>query len=853
MNEHKTDLEILKKLEEKLRIKFELTDIENFNDIEISLTPKSYYFVENENITAIKIHDINLKTIPKEITKLKNLKVLDLTFNKITEIPKEIAELKNLKVLYLSNNQITEIPKEIAELKNLERLDLSYNKINKINKVLLELNNKILKKLKNCVLFIEDASVMKINLWEKAENTFSDRGKLIVSVPSRTKCQIKKIKLNRYFVETDYGAGWVLSSIVKNKNWLDLSNNPIIKSNLDEIKKLDIQELLLYLLKIQEGSNKPLNEVKILVVGDERVGKTSLINRIIPENSYNRNQESTKGIDIQQHKLKNGIKANIWDFAGQEITHQTHKFFLSTRSLYLLVIDAQKEDNDSGIYDWLETIKSYSNNSPVIIAVNKIDTKDNYKEFDEFRYKRNFNIVDILYTSAEKETNIDKLIDSINKNTENIKDVKKEFPKEWFKIKEELEIFSESNKNYIKDHIEKSKFENICETYNVKDEAEQNTLLKILNEIGTVVSYKKSDHIVIINPMWITNAVYKVIRSELIKDGVLTNQDLDNLFKNDDKYKKRHYKWIMDLLNQFELSFQIEKNKILIPAKLSLNQPALNLEKYQEGLNFRYKYESKLKKNIISHFIVKINRYIDNTQKIKYWRRGVFLEYKNNKTIVISEEEKNIITIAIEINNKQGKEFLTIIREYFKEINENLKVIEEVPLILNNKIVGYKSYKYLENLENQNIKKQYFEIQINGEDNIHEFDISELLNGYKYESSREGGNMGNKILVKGDYHENKTIINQTHNGHGDNVAGNKIINNKLEEFTKLFEEFKEELKKSDKLEENSELLNNIELYVKDGKKNKMLLNILTGALGGLSASGISLLAPQIGELLTKLF
>jgi hypothetical protein len=32
----------------------------------------------------------------------------------------------------------------------------------------------------------------------------------------------------------------------------------------------------------------------------------------------------------------------IWDFGGQEIQHSTHQFFLTTRSLYLLVVDARK-------------------------------------------------------------------------------------------------------------------------------------------------------------------------------------------------------------------------------------------------------------------------------------------------------------------------------------------------------------------------------------------------------------------------------------------------------------------------------------------------------------------------------
>ena len=32
------------------------------------------------------------------------------------------------------------------------------------------------------------------------------------------------------------------------------------------------------------------------------------------------------------------VRLNVWDFGGQEIMHATHQFFLTTRSLYLVVL-----------------------------------------------------------------------------------------------------------------------------------------------------------------------------------------------------------------------------------------------------------------------------------------------------------------------------------------------------------------------------------------------------------------------------------------------------------------------------------------------------------------------------------
>jgi hypothetical protein len=90
-----------------------------------------------------------LTELPKEIYKLKNLKILNLHSNQIRKIPDEIAELTNLTGLGFCDNQISEIPDAITELKNLTNLDLSNNKISEIPEAITKLQNLKLLNLKN--------------------------------------------------------------------------------------------------------------------------------------------------------------------------------------------------------------------------------------------------------------------------------------------------------------------------------------------------------------------------------------------------------------------------------------------------------------------------------------------------------------------------------------------------------------------------------------------------------------------------------------------------------------------------------------------------------------------------------
>jgi hypothetical protein len=87
-----------------------------------------------KNLRILKIsrgpHDVKEEEekkfiIPKYISKLKNLEILDLRSNYINEIPSEIGKLIKLKKLIMPWNNFEKIPKEIGNLINLEILDLS--------------------------------------------------------------------------------------------------------------------------------------------------------------------------------------------------------------------------------------------------------------------------------------------------------------------------------------------------------------------------------------------------------------------------------------------------------------------------------------------------------------------------------------------------------------------------------------------------------------------------------------------------------------------------------------------------------------------------------------------------------
>jgi Ras of Complex, Roc, domain of DAPkinase/TIR domain len=115
----------------------------------------------------------------------------------------------------------------------------------------------------------------------------------------------------------------------------------------------------------RSSKSRRLHEAKLILVGRGEVGKTSLVNRLV-SNSFAGDESKTQGINITQWPLTSGkttYRLNILDFGGQEIMHATHQFFLTERSLYLLVLNGREGGEDVDAEYWLKHIESFGGDS----------------------------------------------------------------------------------------------------------------------------------------------------------------------------------------------------------------------------------------------------------------------------------------------------------------------------------------------------------------------------------------------------------------------------------------------------------------------------------------------------------
>ena len=639
---------------------------------------------------ALDLHRCGLQTLPPELGNLPDLRILDLgngcwddtdkfkdaTENVFSALPDSVGQLSNLQRLYLSNTQLSALPDSIGNLANLRTLWLSNMSLTALPDFIGNLSN------------LQTLALLNIP---------------IITLPE----SIRNLSNLQYLYLIDTAIIALPESIrnLSNLQYLDLRGTPLYKKIPPEIRGPLPQKVVRYILEMQSNAPKRyFNETKMVVVGQGSVGKSCLINRLI--HKQYENQHSTEGIAIEPWDFpvadagldtQENYRLNVWDFGGQEIYHATHQFFLTHRTLYVLMWDALTEDEYGRRDYWMRTIRSFAGDSPVIIAVNKCDNdlgrypQAEYAFLD--KYPQILNRDRVFYISCRDNIGIDELRDYILSEAVKMPLMKTEWLEKWLNVRKELEMLSE-RENYI--HYDK--YLKICEKRGLKDEQEAQMLIQYLHDLGVIIHYHDDEllcGIVILSSEWGTDAVYKVLdeqqRTLKGRNGILLYEDLPKIWSDGKRYPRRMYPYLLKLMEKFQLAFQVDNPKLpnntyLVAELLSENPMSHDwTPEGAEPLAFRYEYDF-MPAGVMTRLIVSIHQYLEDIDGVKQcWRKGAYLVRgsAHAKLVLYDGIDRKYLDIRIIGENpRERSELLTVIREHVKGINsrfQKIEITEQVP------------------------------------------------------------------------------------------------------------------------------------------------------------------------------
>jgi internalin A len=637
---------------------------------ELGLTTVPNAITQLTNLHALDLNYNRLTSLPDAITQLTNLQTLNLSANELTALPNAITYLTNLQTLNLRRNQLTSLSEVIAYLSSLQVLNLSFNQLMTVPEVIAQLTNlQVLDLSNNQLMSLPDVIAQFTHL-----QTLFLSGNRLMSLPDAitqlTHLQRLDLSYNRL---TTLPEGMQQLTQLEGL-YLHGNNNLNLPSEILWLAPYEgksdhtvVQAILEYYYRTREGQKRSINEAKLILVGFGAVGKTSLINRLV-HNTFDKDASQTHGIQITHWPIQinrtEDVRLNIWDFGGQEIMHATHQFFLTQRSLYILVLNGRQGHEDADAEYWLNLIESFGEDSSVIVVLNKIKTCP----FDLNRrglQQKFINIAAFIETDCEDGYNLDQLCQTIERETNNLKHLRDAFPASWFGIKDKLTTMPEN-------YISYRQYCDLCTDQGETEPQAQETLAFALHSLGIVLNYKNDPRLQdthILNPHWVTQGIYTILTSKTLSQqkGELNLCDIAKLLNPEDYPKDRH-PFLIDLMRKFELCvpFPDHDGHYLIPQLLD-KQQSQKAETFAptQCLNFQYHYPI-LPEGLLPRFIVRT--YTHSTHQPR-WRTGVILEFEGAKALVKADIQAKRVYISVAGNSASQRSLLAIIRANFANIH----------------------------------------------------------------------------------------------------------------------------------------------------------------------------------------
>jgi Cdc6-like AAA superfamily ATPase len=521
-----------------------------------------------------------------------------------------------------------------------------------------------------------------------------------INIPTILQADLQCIKEQKEFINhgiTIYGEIWNnFQQALKNegceywgKLYADIFNNRFVldleklkqRINVpEEIKNQGAESVAKYLENLEQQGASNLNEARIIILGEKGAGKTCLARKLVnPDAKMTTEHESTPGVNtlswnIESATANENINARIWDFAGHVVTHAVHQFFLSERCLYIIVYDGRSEARNRLEY-WLDHMKNYGGGSSALILVN---TRDGHSvDIPINSLKERYNIFGIAEFSLKYDKN--SLLEFRNRVALYIKNNpswnNQKIPKNYYDVKNELEGLFSKNEQKTTELISMKKFIEIANNNSITD---TDQLLADLHALGISLWYRTMEKYatLVLNPEWISDAVYKIINwvANTKKHTILLDE-FPLVFKDSIKrFPENKHEFLFDLMKHYELAYETKcEKRLVIPHLLHEDRPAEQLPDFPlgEGLMLRYRAEQPLPPNTISRFIVRHNEQIQYANgDFRVWRYGVVLQ-DGKGSIALVREEKQMISVSVKGASKT--EYISTLRETLNDIFNSYK------------------------------------------------------------------------------------------------------------------------------------------------------------------------------------
>ncbi|MGH7866729.1 MAG: COR domain-containing protein, partial [Candidatus Dormibacteraceae bacterium] len=517
-----------------------------------------------------------------------------------TEIPEWITNLTGLTTLDLDNNELTALPDGLAHLTGLTTLNLSNNQVTEIPEWITNLTGLTTLNLSNNQLTALPDWLTELTGLEQ----LSVHGNFLVSPPP-------------------------------------------------EIAAGGSRSILAFIHARRQGSTAQWVS-KLLVVGEGGVGKTSLV-KALAGGPHDPAELSTHGLRIEHlcidHPSQPRVRMRLsaWDFGGQQIYHATHQFFLTNRSLFLLLWNSRLGWEQSKLRYWLDIITARAPQSPIVMVATHVESRPVDLPLYELRQEYPM-IVDNISVDNATRHGVDVLRKLLSEKAARLPLMGAEWPATWLAAAESLR--TSQDKSVTPEQMWRKMTE-----AGVSDAVQRSYIAVALHQLGDILYYDEDPELaqtVVLKPEWVNEYISKVLDSEQVatKQGLLTREHLNELWCDLDRGMRDHF---LGMMEKYDLSYRIEGGSAgdvsLVVERLSWNPPFFQAEWDKIGdlpdtheIKVLYKLNT-MPPGIPTWFIARSHRFSKKT----HWRSGALLGHTDGRhlALVRANRHRNILELAV--------------------------------------------------------------------------------------------------------------------------------------------------------------------------------------------------------------
>ncbi|GAA6006323.1 hypothetical protein JCM10207_000605 [Rhodosporidiobolus poonsookiae] len=166
-----------------------------------------------------------------------------------------------------------------------------------------------------------------------------------------------------------------------------------------------------------EFAHAALKKFKLVFLGEQSVGKTSLITRFMYD-TFDNTYQATIGIDFLSKTMyleDRTVRLQLWDTAGQERFRSLIPSYIRDSSVAVVVYDITNRTSFMNTSKWVDDVRSERGNDVIIVLVgNKTDLNDKRQvTTDEAEQKAKELNVMFIETSAKAGHNVKTLFRKI--------------------------------------------------------------------------------------------------------------------------------------------------------------------------------------------------------------------------------------------------------------------------------------------------------------------------------------------------------------------------------------------------------------------------------------------------------